>query len=373
MTIASLSIFDRLPMELIILIALFLCPRDLHTLTCVSRSMAEITCPLYFRERNFAPQKSQYCISVTGDAFSALPVWRRSLCFVPKPILSCTFDGASVDAQIRCLRTMISTLPPKSAFDEINLWGDTSLDKLWDLLEVIDRAGFRTVDIDSWRVFHIYQDVGTYSKLVALENLRLNYAFLSPSVWASILSRLVIPNLRKLHIVGDVSWSSLTDFLQRHPRIREVQLRMPSGAPIPNLRTHKPTLSLPMLEVISGSLDHVFALLRILPSPPHLRTLSIEAVTNLPYRTFVDNVMRCLALCEGMFRLDIGFCPSKCQSRLISSINRHAISIRRLQSTTVRARICSLRIRVQNISDENILVSHSPLKQALTNVRPGLL
>jgi hypothetical protein len=74
-----------------------------------------------------------------------------------------------------------------------------------------------------------------------------------------------------------------------------------------------------------------------------------------------------------MFRLDIGFCPSKCQSRLISSINWHAISIRRLQSTTVRARICSLRIRVQNISDENILVSHSPLKQALTKVRPGLL
>src|ERR1700685_1109044 len=285
--VSSLSIVHRLPTELIIMGAQFLCPRDLHMLTCVSHSMAKITCSLYFQKLNLVPQKSPYSVTVAGEAFSALSVWRRSPCFAPRPILSCIFDGtkALVHAQINYLRTMISSLPSKSTFDEIHLWGETSPEMLWDLLEVIDRAGFRTVDIDSWRIDHISQGAGACSKsvqLVALENLSLNYSFLSALAWASILSRLFVPNLRKLDIAGHVSWSSLTEFLQRHSGIQKVHLRIPSGIPLHARHpTHHHMLSLPALEAITGSWSHVLSLLRLLPSHPHLRSLCIEPVTDL--------------------------------------------------------------------------------------------
>jgi hypothetical protein len=353
--------FHQLPTELVIMVAQLLCRGDLHMLTCVSRPIAEITCPLYLERCNLSPQKSPLIVSVTGQAFSALPVWRRSACFAPKSVLSCVVDGiseASADAQINHLQTMLSFLPSKSAFDEIHLWGNTSPDSLWDLLQVIDRAGFRTVDIDSWRILHTPQDTGAGGcvHLAALEDLRLHYSDLSSSGWAAILRCFFVPNLRKLDIRGNVSWTSLTEFLQRHPGLHEIHLHLPSGTHRLN-RMHYSTLNLPVLEAISCSWVHLFPLLRILPSPPHLRTLCIEPVTNLPYRTFVENIIQCLALCEGTLSLDIGFHPSKSQSQLISSINRRAISIRRLQaSSTIGARISSLRMRVQNISDERILV-----------------
>ena len=334
-------------------------------LTCVNRTITMITCSLYFEKCNFAPQTSRYSISVTGKAFCALPVWRRSPYFASKPILSCIFDGNSkalVDKQINHLKTMISFLPSKSAFDQIDLWGNTTPDCLWDLLEVIDRAGFRTVDVDSWHLHMPQHNVGPGRsvQLVALEILRLQYPNLSSSAWAVVLGRLFVPHLRKLDIVGDVSWSSLTEFLQRHPGLCEVHLCLPSGTSHLNL-THHPTLNLPALEAVSCPWDYLFALLRILPSPPHLRTLCIRPVTNLQYRAFMENVFGCLALCAGTMSLDIGFYPSKCQPRRVSPVSRRAISIRRLQSSyTIRARFSSLRLRVQNISDESILVGRLP-------------
>jgi hypothetical protein len=108
--------------------------------------MAEIACSLYPQKRNLAPQKSPNSVTVAGEAFSALSVRRRSPCFALRPILSRIFDGTKtlVHAQINYLRMMISSLPSKSTFDEIHLWGETGPETLWDLLEVIDR------DFEQW-------------------------------------------------------------------------------------------------------------------------------------------------------------------------------------------------------------------------------
>ena len=348
-------------MELFWEIASHLDNSDLHTLTCVSRRMATIISPLYLKKCNLDPNQSSICVSLQGNTFFALPVWCRSLYFVPKPILSCLFDGALknlVDAQIRHLQLAISSVSPKSKFDEIQLWGDISPDMLWALLEVIDRVGFRKVDIWGWRTLHVSQDTGADERmqLFALESLSLHYSFLTPSGWATLLKCLIIPKLQKLDIVVDVFLSSLSGFLLRHPGIQEIRLRNPSGGPFLLPRNCCRTLELPALEVLTGSWRQVLPLLQHLPTAPRLRLLTIEPIADLPYCIFVDNIIQCLTLCEGNIHLDIGFHPSEGQSGLISSVNPHAISIRRLQSMHIRACVNSLRIRVQNLSDENILV-----------------
>lgn len=297
--------------------------------------------------------------------FSALPVWRRSPYFNPKPVLFCVFDRTSrtsVKAQIRYLELTISYFPSKSLFNEIHLWGDVSPDVLWGLLEAIDLAGFQTVDVDSWRIFSAPHGAGAddkCTKLIALESLTLRYPVLSRSEWSVLLGRLVVPHLRKLVIEGDVSFWSLWDFLLQHPGIKEMCLKSSVVHLLPPPGIYH-GMYLPTLQVIAGTWTFVLALLQNVPTPPRLRALSIEPICDLPYRTFVDRVIQCLTLCEGTFHLDVGFHPAEASSKLISSVNYRAILIQRLRKIAIRACIDSLCVRVQNISDENILVGHFP-------------
>jgi hypothetical protein len=95
---------------------------------------------------------------------------------------------------------------------------------LVDLLAEIDRAGCRTVGINSCCISQDAVPGNESIQLVALESLSLHLS-LSTSEWTLLLNRLAIPNLRTLDVEGDVSFSSLFEFHQRHPRIQEMNLK----------------------------------------------------------------------------------------------------------------------------------------------------
>jgi hypothetical protein len=69
------------------------------------------------------------------------------------------------------------------------------------------------------------------TNLVALESLSLHLS-LSTLEWTFLLRRLTVPKLRDLDIEGDVSFFSLSEFLQRHPSIQEMNLNSLSHNPL---------------------------------------------------------------------------------------------------------------------------------------------
>jgi hypothetical protein len=111
--------------------------------------------------------------------------------------------------------------------------------------------------------------------------------------------------------------------------------------------SRSPLLCLLGLRTLEGSLPYVLALLQSLSSPPSLTHLAIDAVADLPHKTFMEMNFRCLALCKGQVHFAVGFIPSSRMSRP-----------RRLQLILpqIDVRITSFHVRAQKASDEDILV-----------------
>jgi hypothetical protein len=332
------------------MVAELLDDRDLHNLTCVSRRMADITCTTFLVRQGFT--SNSWSLSLDGDTFGALPVWRRSPSFAPVCMFFCNFDCTSVKtpAQIRCLQTFLLSLPSTPTFEDVYLWNCAPItpNNLLDLLELVGQSGCRTLEVNAG--FRCGQRTSSVSRsntpLHILQDLRLTYHGLSNSEWTYLLSHLVAPALRKLQIKGDIPFRALVNFLRRHPCIQQVHLRGTSRTMNHHL-SHSPPLHLSKLQTLEGSLSYVLALLQSLSSPPSLTHLAIDAVADLPRRTFMEMIFRCLALCGGPVHLAVGFIPSRCMSRPC-----------RLQSVLpqIDVHITSFQIRAQKASDGDILV-----------------
>jgi hypothetical protein len=118
--------------------------------------------------------------------------------------------------QMANLQTVMSSSPSPLGLEEISLTGSINHKKLPSLLQAIERARCRKIDVDSWGLASFYQDslaVPTYMSLHMVEELHLNYTLLSTSDWSSLLQNLDIPNLKKLEIIGDASLHAVTRFL----------------------------------------------------------------------------------------------------------------------------------------------------------------
>ena|ERR1700691_177797 len=106
------SIF-YLPIELIALIAGHLCNNDLYNLTRISHCMVSITCPIYSTCKQLVFLSRTNTVSIRGEAFKALDVWRRSPGFSVSKRLDCSFslDLACAASQVAFLHSCINTVP----------------------------------------------------------------------------------------------------------------------------------------------------------------------------------------------------------------------------------------------------------------------
>lgn len=236
-----------LPTELLVIIAKFASDEDLYSLTCVSRRMADVTCSILIARQGLTVDRVSVCVE--GNAFNALPVWYRSVEFVPKSLLFCTFsdDHKQAASQITRLRTFLSLRPTGARFETVHLIGlDIKLPiDLLSLLDLIDLVGCQKV-VMSARCVSWQQDIicslgstsasrlkdddqsqlaGSPVCLSALKHLEIDYRFFSAALWAVFLERLHITSLSSLRICGESSISTLKQFLVRHPHISCIEVQ----------------------------------------------------------------------------------------------------------------------------------------------------
>lgn len=190
--------------------------------------------------------------------------------------------------------------------------------------------------------------------LDGLEEINFEYCQLSPSQWINLLSRLNIPSLRILKILGETSMSAVYDFLLHHPDIRCLHFRKPSA------NDHPPAsrrLNLPKLRSLQGSSSQILHLLQSLPSPPSIGKLVVEADQPVKLRrgTFVDQVMHCLALCKGPLALEITLPKERCTAGLMLDVTRISAA-HGLCSTALPCIVSTFCIEFEGIGDEWILV-----------------
>ena len=89
---------------------------DLYTLTCVSHRIASIVFPIYFARKELLLSSHTNSLSLCGEGFKALDVWRRSPTFLPLGRLACSFsfDPKLACTQIQYLKRCFDSLPPDS-------------------------------------------------------------------------------------------------------------------------------------------------------------------------------------------------------------------------------------------------------------------
>ena len=108
------------------MIAGSLCDGDLYNLTRVSRYMAAIGCPKYLCRKGINLSSRRFSLTVRGEGFKALCMWRRSPDFSAVPILFCEFDFLDVNQvvlEMQWLRKFVKSFPLGSRliFDHVCL------------------------------------------------------------------------------------------------------------------------------------------------------------------------------------------------------------------------------------------------------------
>lgn len=317
--------------------------------------MADITGPIYIKKQGLCT--SQTSLSISGHAFSALGVWHRSAAFEHKQLIFCTFDVdiAQANSQIAHMRMFLLTCSSQPASIDMEICYMTYLDinQLLPLIGAADRAGCKSFEVDA-KAPASCSDVWSRSRVQLLQigDLHLNYRRLSPAGWEFLLDSLDAPSLRALTVDGKVPISALTSFLLRHPHIDSLRFKGVSTFPI-TLTTS--SLHLPALRSLRGSLPNVLGFLQCLSSPPSLKSLKINTVTDLPYPTFLHKVRLCLELCRGPIELHIGFHPSEPFKQFTQNL-RLITCRRRTRITAELALVSSTCFTVRDISDTTVKV-----------------
>jgi hypothetical protein len=352
-----------LPIELIAMMAEHLCDKDLYNLTRISHRMASIACPIYSDRKKLGFLSRTNTVSVHGEAFKALDVWRRSPGFSVSKRLDCSFslDLGCAASQVAFLHSCLNTVPsyPWNFFDYVRL-ADVQTITISDLLHLLRAVVSATVCSEftvsgfscpkvicgvaaiHGRARKVYgrrgKNVGAASKsletpifLDSVQILRLTRFSLSPSQWDDFLSSLYLPSLRVLEIWGASSAMATCRFLQRHPNIRQVRLvRSQWEVATPSFDY----LNLPLLRTLHGYLYQTLHILECNLSRPSLHDLVIEAnpLTDVRQFKFFDGVVRCLTMCQGCPTLQI-LLPKRSRLSALTLEGVRARAARKLRST----------------------------------------
>jgi len=313
-----------LPTELITLMAGYLCDRDLYTLTRVSHRIACIACPLYFARKSILLSSHASTLSVRGEGFHALDVWRRSPNFSAMKLLACSFsfDPERATAQMELLQRCLGSLPPyphtffryvhlthvvarhpkdiRCLLTNIVLLTRCPNVTLSDVTGV--EAPQRTSVSRSRRKITRKTRVVGPAIIEFLQHLRLTRFDLCPSQWQNFLSSLHIPSLHSFEVWGSLSIVAIFDFLLHHSDIQELRFTGCLWADSPSSSRQ---LKLPLLQILRATSYETLIIPRPLSSPPVLRqrTILSEPPTRARSDPFIDQVVESLTMYDGSISL----------------------------------------------------------------------
>jgi len=346
---------------------------DLYNITRVSHYMAAIGCPNYLRRKGLILSGSRFSLSVRAEGFKALRVWRRSPDFSAVPMLFCNFNFEDINQialEMSWLQNFFISLPLQSSpiFRHICLNNPETkkLQHCLDLIRAVYETGCHSITVTGLT----FQDARTMGRkkterrihLTDLQELTLEYCQLSPSQWKNFLSRLCIPSLQELTIVGETSMVAVYSFLRQHPDIRVIRLDCTAkDVPPSSCR-----LKLPSLRSLHGSSSRIQHLLQSLTSPPVLDKLDIESDS-------LDEVGCCLAMSRGSLALEIRHISKEASTAYLMRANMCAPTVK---VPTLPCTVSTVYIQFEDACDESVLVSDFPatkLLNALTICLSGLL
>ena len=329
---------------------------DLYTLTYVSHRIASIVFPIYFARKELLLSSHTNSLSLCGEGFKALDVWRRSPTFLPLRRLACSFsfDTKLACTQIQYLKRCFDSLPPDSRTFVRSVCLThimaNSLDEVLALLQgtvlltsclhvTLSDVTFAETPRPA-SVSHASRRprirvngrkrtvVTTY--LDSLELLRLTGFDLSSSQWHELLSSLSIPKLDSLEIWGSSSMIAIFHFLLQHSHVGELRFICCSW----NDASSSPYwLKLPFLRTLQGYPYQIRSILRSLRSTPVLRDLVIASDSTAVSQNdhFIDEVAACLALCGGSVSLEVEV-PNDQSMAGLTIADARALAARKLDS-----------------------------------------
>lgn len=353
-----------LPTELLLMVAELLGGDDLYTLSCVCARFACIAGPLYIANRGLAlpPPSGQSWLNVSGEGFSALSVWRRSISFCPVSVAYFWFSGnpAVTTREMAYLKVFFSSLPSTPSIRSLHicLWSSVDPYKLLDLLQSVRQTGCSSFSFDfstcaplsdvptqqitqlthnycpRLSVFKPASSIFFSSQVLdftiatanhsPIKDLSLLYTGMSPLRWSEVLQHLLIPTLEILQIDCHVPGSALHDFLKRHPTIRELSIiRTTDSHPF----QIEEKLELPNLIILSGPVSCIHTVLDSLIQPPDLRILGIspDSRSSAGSADSMEEYLRCTAKCARVKHLSIEL-PAEAHDPSFFAIHAHSIT-----------------------------------------------
>ena len=308
----------HLPTELFAMVASYISDKDLYNLTRVSYRMASIACPLYFAKKRLLFSLHASTLELHGEGFKALDIWGRyPQPSPPKWLICCfSFDSALAATQKTDLHRWFDSLPAHShiSFRSVRL-AHVVVQHLPELLDFVRAtvgatgctqltlSGVSYTLIREGKRKSAPKSIADTPVFEKLQSLRLTRFLLSPVQWGGFLSRLHAPALHALEIWNKSSMVAIFDFLSRHFEIRTIQFFKCHWS---DASSSSHELRLPYLHTLHGYLYQTLLILGSLSLPPFMREIVIEASPKDSRQgRFFDQVVRCLAMCDGSPTLQV--------------------------------------------------------------------
>ncbi|KZP26229.1 hypothetical protein FIBSPDRAFT_949699 [Athelia psychrophila] len=272
---------------------------SLYTLTCVSKSMAELALPQYIRvNKCILPKFTHFHIGLSKDAFYLFPAWICSDMFVSRDDLICHFTFPNIERKIDTLDVGLSSLCPALRPKSVIFEGDLNLTQGLSLLDIAGRTHTTIIDLEvyhlDWSTRQVIQDRIIHTLAQTVE-LRIEWPSLSSQHWCLLLRAISAPQLRVLTLGGDVPWTALASFLSRHSAITKLHLPASLITRVPQKLC---ALQMPKLLSLKGKLTNVVSFIKLLSRSSNL-SIESEVPSNTPLIEMVHKIVKSLTICDS--------------------------------------------------------------------------
>ncbi|KAH7903114.1 hypothetical protein BJ138DRAFT_1120717 [Hygrophoropsis aurantiaca] len=361
-----------LPTELLYAIAGHLSGKALHSLTQVCQRLNDIAGPMFMNECGLQLHVNGTRVTMQGNAYDALMVWRRSPTFQPREVWWCSFRSFDSTRQINQLRNFCSTVSITTPSHSINLsfWSDVDSHLLLSLLKNITcmgstqisflgltsqipcLAGIDTISQPALpariQVFRPCASIFFTPPLLhytvltmrasSLRILGLERTGLSASQWARLLPQLEAPNLAEIRIDCSCSVTTLGKFLHRHPLVEDISVLYNWPDRNVKLSTKPCDIILPQLRYLSGPARYMEALIRRFKTPPNLYGLSLSFErAGLDGSPFLREIIRCVKMCNTVDHLRIDI-PNRSLSAICFRLDGNEQMLHHVMSVAISCR-----------------------------------
>jgi hypothetical protein len=317
-------------MELLIMIAGLLAPRDLRRLTQVSQRLADVAGYLLAIQQGLEITEDGSLV-VSPAVFSAILVWRRSAGYRPLNRLQCWFSMNSAEGsrQLNILRAFFFSSPSVMHIS-LGLWSIEDPIAFADLLATIRRTQCRkltfhggspkfespvlrnmpTSDHPELEILHANTRMMftrtflhyTVNAIITspIRDLSLSKTTFSSQQWRHFLPKLNIPHLESLALEATVPIATLSKFLCRHPYI--LRLRITRGDDDQRFRPCNTRFQLPRLRSLIGPCAYIGALSKSF-TLQHTQLTEIEINSMSSSINRLDALLASAAQCQTLYTL----------------------------------------------------------------------